>query len=647
MVLPGKNTEKKFKSNNAGRNIMKNLFILISILIFAISCNDKQEVQTYSIEQFMNNTTIFGNNFSNDNNRILFTSNESGVYNLYSFSIDSKESTQLSFSEDSILYSISYFPKDDRILYRTDNGGNEHWQICILHLDGTNQSLTSADNRSLFLDWKNDGTGFFYTSNKRDSKNMDVYFMEIGNFTSKMIFQNDNTFTISAISKDGKYIGLQKIYTRDFSEMFLYNCSSYELTKLSNYENDINNRIVCFSPDSEKLYYLTDENSEFQYLKCQVIITAEETLIKKTNWDISDASFSDSGNFLIISINNDGKTELELRDAHSNEIINLKNIPQGEISSVSISDNDQYLSFYNNASNYPDNLFLFNLSTKNLSQLSQSINPEINPNDLVEAKLVRYKSFDGLEIPAWLFLPKNIDKNEKVPAMIWVHGGPGSQTRISYFPLLQYLTNHGYAILAVNNRGSSGYGKSFYKADDCKHGDADLKDCIAGKDILIQTGVVDPEKIGIMGWSYGGCMTLAGLAFTPDEFKVGVDMFGVSNWLRTLENIPAWWGSYRDALFEELGDPEKDRDHLIKISPLFHARNINKPLLVLQGANDQRVLKEESQEIVDAVKANGVIAELVLFENEGHGFRKRSTEIEAYSKILEFLDEYLKKDKIE
>lgn len=197
--------------------------------------------------------------------------------------------------------------------------------------------------------------------------------------------------------------------------------------------------------------------------------------------------------------------------------------------------------------------------------------------------------------------------------------------------------------LAVNNRGSSGYGKTFYQMDDLNHGDKDLRDCIEGKNWLAKQEVIDSEKIGIIGGSYGGYMTMAALTFAPEEFDVGVNVFGVTNWIRTLKSIPPWCASFKDALYQELGDPfSADSTRLKQISPLFHTQNVTKPLIVLQGAQDPRVLQVESDEIVAGVRSNGVPVEYVLFEDEGHGFVKKENQIEAYGKILEFLDVYLK-----
>jgi dipeptidyl aminopeptidase/acylaminoacyl peptidase len=262
--------------------------------------------------------------------------------------------------------------------------------------------------------------------------------------------------------------------------------------------------------------------------------------------------------------------------------------------------------------------------------------------------VVRYPSFDGLEIPAIYYKPKLASSKNKVPALVWVHGGPGGQSRVGFRSLIQYLVNHDYAVIAVNNRGSSGYGKTFYKMDDQNHGDKDLKDCIWAKKWLQEQDYIDPDRIGIIGGSYGGYMTMAAMTFTPDEFNVGVNIFGVTNWLRTLKSIPPWWGSFRDALYQEMGNPHTaDSVRLYEISPLFHAHQVKNPIMVLQGANDPRVLQIESDEIVEAVRENGVYVEYVIFPDEGHGFAKTENRIKGYGQILDFLDVYLKGESLE
>jgi dipeptidyl aminopeptidase/acylaminoacyl peptidase len=212
---------------------------------------------------------------------------------------------------------------------------------------------------------------------------------------------------------------------------------------------------------------------------------------------------------------------------------------------------------------------------------------------------------------------------------------------VGYNALLQYLVNHGYAVYAINNRGSSGYGKTFYQLDDRAHGEGDLDDCVASRAMLSATGWVDGQRIGILGGSYGGYMVLAALTFRPEAFAAGVDLFGISNWVRTVQSIPPWWESFREALQKEMGD-FADEEYFRSISPLFHAESIRRPLLVLQGANDPRVLRAESDDIVAAVRANGVPVEYLVFDDEGHGFEKKANRERGYAAVLEFLDRQLR-----
>src|SRR5262245_6556732 len=229
----------------------------------------------------------------------------------------------------------------------------------------------------------------------------------------------------------------------------------------------------------------------------------------------------------------------------------------------------------------------------------------------------------------------------QVPAPAWVRGSRGGLCRGGCGPPTLSLVHHGYAVLAVNNRGSSGYGKKFFHMDDKRHGDVDLKDVVAGRRYLEGLDWADGSRVGVIGGSYGGYMVCAALAFEPDAFDVGVDIFGVTNWVRTLKSIPPWWTSFRDSLYAELGDPATDEDRLRRISPLFHAKNIRKPLLVIQGANDPRVLQVESDEMVKAVRDNKVPVEYIVFPDEGHGFRKKENRIQAAEAYRKFLDRYL------
>ncbi len=628
-------------------------FIYIILGIVIVSCGqfgqktkDKEtrEVAKYTIEQFYKNLDIYGGSFSFDESKLLVTSNKTGIFNLYELPADGSEMKQLTNSEKESLFAISYFPEDDRMLYSADMGGNEIDHIYLLKEDETAIDLTPWEEaKSNFYGWARDKKSFFFVSNKRDPKYFDLYEMDIETFTPQMLIQNDEGLDIGAISKDKVHFAMTKSITTNNNEMYLFNKETGELTHISKHEGDAKYNPQFFDLSHKHLFYLTNEGNEFHHLIKYNIETGEKEKLWDASWDIWYAYNSYNEKYRVIGVNENAQTVVHVVDLSTGDNISLPEFEGGDIKSVRISKSENLMLFTVGESTSPNNMFIYNFETKELKQLTNTLNPEINPVDLVAGKVVKYKSFDGLDIPAIYYQPHSATIENKVPALVWVHGGPGGQSRVSYFALIQYLVNHDYAILAVNNRGSTGYGKNFYKLDDRKHGDVDLKDCIYGKNFLTETGVIDKDRIGIIGGSYGGYMTMAALTFTPEEFAVGVNIFGVTNWLRTLNSIPPYWESFREALYAEMGDPTtEDSVRLYNFSPLFHAENVTKPLMVLQGANDPRVLQAESDEIVEAVRENGVPVEYVLFEDEGHGFVKKENEIEGYGKIKEFLDKYLK-----
>ncbi|MBN1253442.1 MAG: prolyl oligopeptidase family serine peptidase [Bacteroidales bacterium] len=626
---------------------MKQILTFLAIAFFVWSCNQtepKREVKTYTIKQFMENTKAFGSSFSFDEKKILFTSNQSGIYNAFVADVETGKIEQITNSEKSAIYTSAFFPNDNRIIVESDNEGDEIFHIFLRQEDGNLKDLTpDSMSRASFYTWYHDQKAFIFGSNKRNPKFMDVYEMNIETFEPKLIFENEGGFNLGAVSNDRKYMAFSKTIIKQNSNMYLYNKDTKEMKLLSEHQGNINFRPIEFSDDNKFLYYKTDKDSEFMYIMKYNIETGESEKVFSDNWDVDYAYHSFNSKYYIVGINKDAKTEIKIFDKNNKEI-KFPEFEAASIASVNISKSEKYMTFYLSASNSTSNLYFYDFETGEYKQLTNTMNPEIDKNDLVNAEVIRYKSFDGLEIPAILYKPINASKDNKVPALLYIHGGPGGQSGLGYFnSQIQFLVNHGYAVLAVNNRGSSGYGKTFEEADDMKHGDADLKDCIYAKQYFASIGWVDTSKVGILGGSYGGYMVAAALAFTPEEFAVGVNIFGVTNWLRTLKNIPPWWEDYRQALYKELGNPDTDSAYLYEISPLFHAKNITKPMMVLQGANDPRVLKIESDELVEAAKSNGAIVEYVVFDDEGHGFRKKENEIISNEKILNFLDKYLAK----
>ena len=603
-----------------------------------------RQPKQYTIDQFLANTAYGGASFSPDGRKILVGSNQTGTFNVFSIPVDGGRPVQLTDSKVNAIQPVGYFPNDERFLYLSDQGGNEKSHLYVQSPDGSVRDLTPGDKlRAEFEGWAPDEKGFFLSTNERDPAAMDLYEMSVDGYERKLLYTNDGGFSIGAISPDRRWVALVKSISTSDSDIYLYDRTAAKLTRLTpeTPNEDVANAPETFSRDNCSLYYATNQGSEFAYLVRYELATGKQTDLVRTHWDVAGAGLSRDGRFLTVAINNDARTELRVFDAATLKPVELPTLPGADVTGVTFSKDSSRMAFYAESAG-PRDLYVREVGSGQARQLTHALNPAIDPADLVPGQVVRFKSYDGLEIPGLLYKPLGASTGGKVPALVSVHGGPGGQSRVGYSGFTQFLVNHGYAVYAINNRGSSGYGKKFFTLDDRKHGDADLDDCVASKKMLVATGWVNPDRIGILGGSYGGYMVLAALSFRPQAFAVGVDMYGVSNWLRTLQSIPAWWGPARDALYKELGDPVKDADYLRRISPLFHADRIERPLIVLQGENDPRVLKKESDEIVEAVRKKGVPVEYLIFPNEGHGFARRESQEKAYQATLNFLDKYLK-----
>jgi dipeptidyl aminopeptidase/acylaminoacyl peptidase len=600
-----------------------------------------------------------GASFSADEKRILFSSNATGIFNAYTLPVEGGTPESLTQSTVESTFSVSFFPQDDRALFMRDRGGNEDYHLFLLDLDGTERDLTPGEKlRAQFMGWRPDGSAFFVSSNERDPRFFDLYRYDAQTYDRTLLYKNEEGFDLGVVSRDERWIALNRSNTTSDSDIYLFDVATQQVKHLTPHAGAISFHAETFDPASRKLLFLTNEGSEFKRLCTYDLLTGTVRDHESADWDVITTYFSRDGKFRVTGINQDGSIVIRIVEILEKEgaageqaenPVTLPALPEGEIRGVVFSGNSARMAFYINGDRSPDNLCVLDFKAGRIGQirqLTQSLSPDIDPSDLVEAQVVRFKSFDGTVIPSIYFKPHEASASNKAPGIVYVHGGPGGQTMRGYNAQIQYLVNHGYAVLGINNRGSSGYGKTFFTAANRKHGREPLWDCVEARTYLASLGYIDHERIGIMGGSYGGYMTLAALAFRPEVFKVGIDIFGVSNWLRTLESIPLYWESVRKAIYDEIGDPVKDIDFLVATSPLFHAREIRKPLMVIQGVNDPRVIKAESDSIVEAVRRHNVPVEYLVFPDEGHSFTKKKNQIEANRRILEFLDKYLKQEEV-
>jgi len=608
------------------------------------------DVPEYSAETFYQTVSYglassAGKVFSAEGERLLVSSDKTGVFNAYALTTADGSLEQLTESESDAVFGVSWFPDDDRILFTRDQGGNELNHLLVRAPDGGVTDLTPGEGlKASFLGWSSDEESCYVVTNERNSKFFDVYRYSTEGYDREMIFENTGGFQPAEISDDGRWLALNKPISSADSDIYLVDLESEakEPDLITEHEGNISHSAMTFTPDDSALVYGTNEHGEFRQAWTHDLETGRKQPLIAADWSVLYVTYSPLGRYRVSAINADASTEVTILDTETGEPVAMESLPEGDLGNVRFNADGSRMAFLLERDTSPDNAYVMSLPDGEPKKLTDALNPAIEEEHLVSGTVERFKSYDGLEIPGILYKPHGAGAENPVPAMVWVHGGPGGQSRKGYRATIQHLVNHGYAIYAINNRGSSGYGKTFFHRDDKKHGEADLGDVVASRGFLADKPWIDGDKVGIIGGSYGGYMVAAALAFEPTAFDVGIDIFGVTNWVRTLKSIPPWWEAQKQALYDELGDPNKEEERLRRISPLFHAENIQRPLLVVQGANDPRVLKRESDELVEQVRANDVPVEYVVFDDEGHGFRNRSNRIAASKAYVDFLDTHLK-----
>lgn len=590
-------------------------------------------------EQLMRNTRYYLPSLSPDNSRLLFESDREAVPNIYVMDLHDGSVEKLTDYTEPV-HPMGFVADGQRFLFMMDEGGNERFHLYLK--DGEECfDLTPAEGAvAHFFSWNADRSGFFFTWNRRDSSYFDLWYMDLETLEPEMVYENSR-YSIGMVDLSGSLVALELSHTSNDSDVYLYDRASGTERHVTPHSGDVNFSVAGFSGDGSRLFLVTDRGQEFRYLMELDLDTMEGRELSRYEGDIRRVVFSDDCGRMAIVVGIRGRSRLYIRDLDTGYEREVDGLPAGQVRSPGFSPDGSRLTFVAGSSASPGDIRVLETGSGDIRRVTRALNPDIDHSDLVEGTYEEFDSFDGLRVPGILYRPPWASESERVPGVVFVHGGPGGQSVLAYTPMIQLTVNHGFAVFCVNNRGSSGYGKSFFRAADHRHGDVDLDDCVWAGKHLRSLPFVDADRVGIMGGSYGGYITLAALAFRPGAFDAGVDLFGISNWLRTLREMPAWWGAQREVLLRKIGDPDTEEEYLRSISPLFHYGNIRKPLLVIQGANDPRVLKAESDEIVEKVREAGVPVEYVLFEDEGHGFQKKVNQIGANDAIVDFLEKHL------
>ncbi|UCD16535.1 MAG: S9 family peptidase [Candidatus Zixiibacteriota bacterium] len=574
--------------------------------------------------------------YSRCTGEFYFTSLMSGANQLYRIT-EKGWPYQLTLFDDGIDgYSLSH--AGDYAGIRASVGGSEQSQLYLMNaITGRIEKLT--DNPEVQHGtplWKKDGSGFYFRSNEENLKDFKIYFYNLAERSYSIVFDMEGANYLADLSHDERYLIVFHLVSNVNDDLYMIDLQSGEYELLTPHKGEVFYDYPTIMPDNKTLYLTCNDNKLgiFKRARLDVATKKIEYLDPESNWTIEGLNFSHDRRYMIWRINEDGYSMVHLWD-----MIRNKPIPgppvRGYVGSAIVLDDGRALFSFSSPSRAPD-VWIWDWQTPELKKLTHAKYAGINPDIFVEPTLVKYKSFDGLEIPAFLYLPPNYN-GEPIPFILHIHGGPEGQFRPYFQRNFQYLVLHGYGVLAPNVRGSSGYGKEYMNLDNYRNRLQSIKDIKAGVDYLIKNDYTRKGMIGIKGASYGGYAVLAAITEYPDLFSAGVDEVGIANFVTFLENTK----DYRRHLREAEYGPLTDREFLESVSPIHKAKSIKTPLLVIHGENDPRVPVGEARQIIKAIQDNGGVVDSLIFPDEGHGVAKRENNLKVYRRMMEFFHTHL------
>ena len=607
--------------------------------------SNNKGVKEISVEDFMKNPGNFGYELSPDGNYITFASAWNNRSNVFVKKMnDDSEPVRVSNSKDRDI--AGFFWKENSLLYLKDKGGDENFHIYSTTFNGSKEKdLTPYPNVTVGILSGLQGVKdeILIMMNKEDATVFDVYKLNVKTGKTKHVAKNPGNITNWLADRNGNV--RVAVATDGVTGTILYRDSEKDEFKPF-IEVEAGDEVVplAFSKDNQTIYATSNKGRDKVEVVKYDLEGNEKVIMSNDEVDVSGVLYSAEQDKLLYGAYVTDKLHYQFFDKKFEKLFrkiqNKLGVHESELGIndynkemtkfiVSVSSDTVYGKYY-----YYDSI------TGDLTELA-TLSPWLKPEGLAEMHPISYKSRDGLTINGYLTLPKNQEAKD-LPLIVNPHGGPWARDMWGFNPEVQLLANRGYAVLQVNFRSSTGYGKEFLQAGNKQWGLKIQDDITDGVQWAIDQGIADPERIGIYGASFGGYATLAGITYTPDLYAAAVDYVGVSNIFTLLNTIPPYWETMRNLFYERVGHPEKDKDLLTAVSPIFHADKIKTPLFVAQGANDPRVNKAESDQIVEALRARGVDVEYMLKENEGHGFANEENRIEFYNAMVKFFDSHLK-----
>jgi dipeptidyl aminopeptidase/acylaminoacyl peptidase len=540
-----------------------------------------------------------------------------------------------------------YFWKgNDKILYVRDFGGDENYHLFLTTTDGkTNKDLTPFENVCVYIvdELPDDDQHLIIQMNQRNPEVFDVYRLNVESGEMTIITENPGEVTGWLTDHDGK---LRAAYTSDgVNSSLLYRDSEsekFQTITTTSFKDSLNPLFFTF--DNQALFCASNLGRDKMAIVRYDPKANREVgeIFAHPEVDVSQMSYSHKRKCLTAISYITWKQHQHFLDSETQAVFRKleAHLPDIEITVQAMNQAEDIWIVRTHSDRSRGAYYLYETKLDAIDKLAD-VCAWLHEEDLCEMKPIQYQSRDGLTIHGYLTLPKN-NESKALPVIINPHGGPWARDYWGFNPLVQFFANRGYAVLQMNFRGSTEYGKAFWQASFKQWGKAMQDDITDGVRWLIDQGIADPKRMAIYGASYGGYAVLAGLAFTPELYACGIDYVGVSNLFTFLETVPPYWKPQLEMMYEMVGHPERDKAILTASSPVFHVDKIRVPLFVIQGAKDPRVNINESNQIVDALKARGIEVPYLVKENEGHGFHNEENKFEAFEAMESFLDKHLK-----
>lgn len=577
---------------------------------------------------------------SPDGTQIAFLSSESGLPQVWIHDLATQKNRQVTFLDDPVS-NVEWSPVDDTLAISVAPGGGLNSQIYLTNSDGdTPKMITQGGDINNWLGmWSADGKQLAFGSNARGTS-VDAYLYSLQDQQSHLIAENPGIGVVADLSPNGGRAVIWRMRSRGNTDLYLLDIETKKEHLLTPHQGVALSDSALFL-DDDTLFVTTNVDRERVALG-QIEINADgspgpiQIRAEREDAELGEITMLANKNQVALLWNVAGKSELAFYDVNNNSEGERLSLP-GEIASSMVSNaSDTYLAFTVSGAAVPQNVWLMELDTNEFSQISQSRHDGISLDTLVSPTLVRYKAHDGVELSGWLYRPSG--SRGPIPLVTSFHGGPEGQERPRFRTTYQALLSRGIGVFAPNVRGSSGFGKTFVNLDNGALRVNAVKDIEATVKHLIDAGIADPRRIGIMGGSYGGYMVMAGLASYPRMFAAGANLFGVVNFETFFANTEPWMAAISTV---EYGDPATEADMLRQLSPIHQVDQVKAPTIVLHGANDTNVPVVEAEQVVNSLKARKVPVKYVLFPDEGHGWRKTVNRVTSDVEIVRWFETHL------